>query len=187
MAEEMHSSDYEKAKADATSKVAEITAQKNQLGMSVEDAQRQQQNLRDISTKLSEQEQKAGEVHNELTTLDVKRKLYQELFTKRQRTITEEEVYPELKTIKGAENKFRKAVRAVVFDDENKVALINVLNRSYYKLPGGGIEESESMEDALKRECLEEIGSSAIYRRSYQKLAGKESFNMVLIKITVCK
>lgn len=49
-------------------------------------------------------------------------------------------------------------MRAVVFDKENKVGLIFVSKHNYYKLPGGGVEEHEKLEDALKRECLEEIG-----------------------------
>jgi len=64
------------------------------------------------------------------------------------RTITEGEVYPEFKAVKGEKNKFRKAVRVVVFDNENKVAIINVSKLNYYKLPGGGIEESEPIESA---------------------------------------
>lgn len=54
--------------------------------------------------------------------------------------------------------KTREASRAVVFDNEGKVALLHATKFNYYKLPGGGIENSESPEIALKRECLEEIG-----------------------------
>jgi 8-oxo-dGTP pyrophosphatase MutT (NUDIX family) len=52
----------------------------------------------------------------------------------------------------------RKAARAVVFDDDGNVALLYVSKHGYYKLPGGGVEEGEDFEEALKRECLEEIG-----------------------------
>ena len=54
--------------------------------------------------------------------------------------------------------KVREAARAVVFDGEGKIALLNVTKHGYHKLPGGGIESGESKEEALKRECLEEIG-----------------------------
>lgn len=74
------------------------------------------------------------------------------------RTIKEEEAYPESKPVGGKKNQFRRAVRAVVFDNENKVALLRVSKYNYYKLPGGGIEKSESDKGALQRECLEEIG-----------------------------
>jgi 8-oxo-dGTP pyrophosphatase MutT (NUDIX family) len=76
------------------------------------------------------------------------------------RTISEKEIYPDYDS-KGGENKYRKAVRAIVFDDENKVALINVSKHDYYKLPGGGAESFESDQEALNRECLEEIGCKA--------------------------
>lgn len=52
----------------------------------------------------------------------------------------------------------REAVRAVVCDQGGKVALLHARVNSYYKLPGGGIEKEENIEEALRRECLEEIG-----------------------------
>ncbi len=54
--------------------------------------------------------------------------------------------------------KYRKAARAVVFDNENRVGLLHVKNHNYYKLPGGGIEEGEDIKTALDRECEEELG-----------------------------
>jgi 8-oxo-dGTP diphosphatase len=52
----------------------------------------------------------------------------------------------------------REAGRAVVFDNDNKVALLHVTKENYYKLPGGGIEDGEDKISALYRECQEEIG-----------------------------
>lgn len=56
----------------------------------------------------------------------------------------------------------RKAVRVVLFDENEKVAL------GYYKpkedslggynIPGGGVDEGEDIHDALIRESVEEIG-----------------------------
>ena len=54
--------------------------------------------------------------------------------------------------------KTREASRAVVIDEDGKIALLHVSNEHYYKLPGGGIEEGEDKMKALERECLEEIG-----------------------------
>ncbi len=54
--------------------------------------------------------------------------------------------------------KFRQAARAVVFDSESKIALLFVSKKGYHKLPGGGVEEGESVEETLRRECREEIG-----------------------------
>ena len=87
--------------------------------------------------------------------------------------IKEQEVHPEIKKADGTKNKFRKAVRAVVFDNENKVALINVSKHNYYKLPGGGIENFESVEDALRRECLEEAGCGGVLWSKIFYIKGK--------------
>lgn len=52
----------------------------------------------------------------------------------------------------------RIAARGIIFNYENKIAIINKTNKNEYKLPGGGIEENEDIEDAFKREVLEETG-----------------------------
>lgn len=58
------------------------------------------------------------------------------------------------------ESKFieRSAARAVLVDDKWRVALIDATNRGYYKLPGGGIDDGELIEEALRREVVEEAG-----------------------------
>lgn len=53
---------------------------------------------------------------------------------------------------------YRDAARAVLIDENYRVALIDATNRGYYKLPGGGIDDGELIEEALKREVLEEAG-----------------------------
>ena len=52
----------------------------------------------------------------------------------------------------------RKASRALVFDKDNNIALLKAKNKSYHKLPGGGIEDGEDIIQALRREAMEEIG-----------------------------
>ena len=52
----------------------------------------------------------------------------------------------------------REAGRAVVVDENGMIALLHVTKENYYKLPGGGIEDTEDKMIALKRECKEEIG-----------------------------
>lgn len=54
--------------------------------------------------------------------------------------------------------RIRRAARGVLLWD-NKIALLNVTKYHYHKLPGGGIEEGESKEDAFIREVLEEVGA----------------------------
>lgn len=52
----------------------------------------------------------------------------------------------------------RQASRAVVLNNKNEVALINFSKINTRKLPGGGIENDETPEEALVREIKEEIG-----------------------------
>ena len=58
------------------------------------------------------------------------------------------------------ETKFsvRTAARAVLLDNKHRVALIDATTRGYYKLPGGGIDDGELIEEALHREVIEEAG-----------------------------
>jgi len=53
----------------------------------------------------------------------------------------------------------RQAARAVVFDEAGLIGLMHSRRDGIYKLPGGGIDEGESPEEALKRECYEELGT----------------------------
>jgi len=52
----------------------------------------------------------------------------------------------------------RKSARAVVIDQEGKIVLLYAKTFQLPKLPGGGVEEGEDLEQALKRECKEELG-----------------------------
>ncbi len=51
----------------------------------------------------------------------------------------------------------RPTVKAVVIDNENKIALVGTQNHRTL-FPGGGVEGGETLEQALIRECKEEIG-----------------------------
>lgn len=74
------------------------------------------------------------------------------------RTITEKDLFPDRVNDTEEPSFVREAARAIVSDSEGKIALMHVTNRNCYKLPGGGIDKGETKEEALKRECLEEIG-----------------------------
>jgi ADP-ribose pyrophosphatase YjhB (NUDIX family) len=52
----------------------------------------------------------------------------------------------------------RKAARAVLLNGRGEVALMHSLKQGYYKLPGGGVEKGETVEEAARREILEETG-----------------------------
>lgn len=50
-----------------------------------------------------------------------------------------------------------KASRGVILK-EDKIGLLFVSKKGYYKLPGGKLEEGETKKEAFKREVLEETG-----------------------------
>jgi ADP-ribose pyrophosphatase YjhB (NUDIX family) len=76
-------------------------------------------------------------------------------------TITDEDIFPGVER-KSPDNFYqRRAARAIVLDERGRVYLLHMSNYGYHKLPGGGIDEGESMESALYRELLEEIGCPA--------------------------
>ena len=74
------------------------------------------------------------------------------------RTIKDKDIFPDLNDNEKVPSRHREAARAVVFDFENKVALLHVKKHAYHKLPGGGLEEGEDIKTALEREMMEEIG-----------------------------
>ena len=55
----------------------------------------------------------------------------------------------------------RPSVRGIIFRD-GKIAMVHSLKYDYYKFPGGGIEEGESLTQALAREVAEESGLQVI-------------------------
>ncbi len=67
-------------------------------------------------------------------------------------------------TIENYTNSYRlrKAARALVFNDENKIALMYMVKDGYHTLPGGWIEVWENIQEWLVREIREEVGADII-------------------------
>ena len=75
--------------------------------------------------------------------------------------------------------KIRQASRAIVFDEDNKIALLKVANHNYHKLPGGGVEDGENLMEALKREVLEEVGCKISVKGEVGKIIEhRDEFNL---------
>lgn len=55
----------------------------------------------------------------------------------------------------------RPSVRGIIIRD-GKVAMVHSLKYDYYKFPGGGMEDGESLEESLLREVSEESGLQVI-------------------------
>jgi 8-oxo-dGTP diphosphatase len=55
--------------------------------------------------------------------------------------------------------KHRRAVRVIVFDKENNIVIIHAEVNDYYELPGGGVEEYETLVEGAIREAKEETGA----------------------------
>lgn len=55
----------------------------------------------------------------------------------------------------------RSSVRGIIIRD-GKVAMVHSLKYDYYKFPGGGMEDGESLEESLLREVAEESGLQVI-------------------------
>jgi 8-oxo-dGTP pyrophosphatase MutT (NUDIX family) len=54
--------------------------------------------------------------------------------------------------------KHRTAVRVIIFDQDNKIAVVHAKINKYHELPGGGVEKDESLEEGAIRESREEAG-----------------------------
>ena len=74
-------------------------------------------------------------------------------------TLTQKDIFPEKEDDKEKINfEDRITGKAIVFDEDDNIALVGNKVNSFYLLPGGGIDHGESIESGIIRESLEETG-----------------------------
>ena len=76
-------------------------------------------------------------------------------------TIRQQDIHPNSPVVDTSNFRQRRAARAVLLDRDEQVYMMKVGKRGFHKLPGGGVDEGETVEQALARELLEEVGCRA--------------------------
>lgn len=83
---------------------------------------------------------------------------HKQLYMKKIAVIYEKDIYPEKKEASNIKYEDRITGKAIILDDENKIALVGNRQNKFLQLPGGGISKNEKIEEGIIRECLEEVG-----------------------------
>ena len=58
----------------------------------------------------------------------------------------------------------RKSARAILLNENGEMAVQYLQNHFFHKLPGGGVENGESREEAVRREIKEEVGCECVVK-----------------------
>ena len=53
---------------------------------------------------------------------------------------------------------YRISLKALIYNDAGQILVVKEINRTYWDLPGGGMDFGETIESSLKRELHEEVG-----------------------------
>ncbi len=67
----------------------------------------------------------------------------------------------------------RNACRGIIFNDKNEVLFIYSSFYDDVSFPGGGVDHGETFQEALYRECLEEVGVIIDSHKDYYKISEK--------------
>lgn len=72
--------------------------------------------------------------------------------------LRDRDIFPDALDTSSIVWKDRPTGKAVIFNEDNNIALIGNKVNDFFLLPGGGIDEGESVIDGVRRECREETG-----------------------------
>ena len=53
---------------------------------------------------------------------------------------------------------YRISLKALIYNNTGQILVVKEINRTYWDLPGGGMDFGETIESSLKRELYEEVG-----------------------------
>mgnify|MGYP000846557018 FL=1 len=53
---------------------------------------------------------------------------------------------------------YRISLKALIYNDAGQILVVKEIDRTYWDLPGGGMDFVETIESSLKRELYEEVG-----------------------------
>lgn len=73
-------------------------------------------------------------------------------------TLRDKDIFSSAPDVDGVVWTERITGKVIFFDEEGMIALIGNTVNNFFGLPGGGIEDSESILDGIRRECREETG-----------------------------
>jgi ADP-ribose pyrophosphatase YjhB (NUDIX family) len=72
--------------------------------------------------------------------------------------VHDKDIFPDAPDTASIVWRDRPTVKAVLFNEDDDIALIGNKVNDFFLLPGGGIDDGESATDGLRRECREEVG-----------------------------
>ena len=81
---------------------------------------------------------------------------------------------------------YRKGVSALIINKNKELLLVNLesFKEGFFAVPGGGIEEGETLEEAVYREIQEELGIDKDFLELVGKTISPLKFKFKVIKMT---
>jgi 8-oxo-dGTP diphosphatase len=82
----------------------------------------------------------------------------------------------------GEHYQLRKSARVILENEVGEIAIQHLQNYGFFKLPGGGVDIGETLEEAAKREIKEEVGCDAhILQNIGTTIEYRDKYKLILI------